>query len=169
MKKFNTLILLALLTFGLVGCKTTEAVTRDVAEKTALTEVDGKVANYEERFDDDEPHHLFDIVKDDQHYEVKIHRDTGEVISNKLVDDNEGIQRTTNDSSNATDSFITEEEAKKIALDKVGGGSVVKTKLTTDDGEKVYKIEIHHNNKEYDIEIDAVSKEIIEYEEDIID
>lgn len=169
MKKISKYLLLLLLCLGLVGCSKTDLVTRKVAEETALTKVDGDVSNYTEKFDDDEPHHLFDIVKDGKHYEVKVHRETGKIISSEEMDDNESIQRTVNGTTSATDSFITEDEAKEIALEKVGGGTVIKTKLTTDHGDKIYKVEIQYNNKECEVTIDAVSKEILDYEEEVID
>jgi hypothetical protein len=64
--------------------------TRDMAEESALGIIDGRVANYTERFDDDEPHHLFEIVNDnDERYEVRVHRDTGEVIDHRRMTDND--------------------------------------------------------------------------------
>lgn len=64
--------------------------TRDMAEESALGIIDGRVDNYTERFDDDEPHHLFEIVNDnDERYEVRVHRDTGEVIDHRRMTDND--------------------------------------------------------------------------------
>ena len=63
--------------------------TRDMAEESALGIIDGRVDNYTERFDDDEPHHLFEIVNDnDERYEVRVNRDTGEVIDHRRMTDN---------------------------------------------------------------------------------
>lgn len=64
---------------------------RDMAEESALGTIDGRVDNYTERFDDDEPHHLFEIVNDDdERYEVRVHRETGEVIDHRrMTDDND--------------------------------------------------------------------------------
>lgn len=94
MKKY---LILAFLCLGLVGCNQDDQVSRDTAQETALEEVDGEVVDYTENFDDDEPHHLFTIANGNTHYEVKVHRDTGEVISSEVLDDNEGI-----DQSNST-------------------------------------------------------------------
>jgi len=55
--------------------------TRDMAEERALATINGRVDNYTERFDEDEPHHLFEIVNDDnERYSVRVHRETGEVM-----------------------------------------------------------------------------------------
>lgn len=65
--------------------------------------------------------------------------------------------------------LITEEEAKNIALKKVKGASasdIKKFKLDRDDGRQEYEGEIIYKNKEYDFEINAVTGEIISWEED---
>lgn len=59
--------------------------------------------------------------------------------------------------------LISEEEAKSIALKKTGGGTVDEVEL--DDGE--YEIEIIGNDGyEHEVEIDAYTGEIIEFERD---
>lgn len=68
-----------------------------------------------------------------------------------------------------SEEIITEDEAKEAALVRSGAGSVVKSELDTDDGNVRYEIEIRDGNKEIDVEVDAVTKEILHYEEEIID
>ena len=59
--------------------------------------------------------------------------------------------------------------SSKIAFDRVGGGYLIKTELDydDDDGIKKYEIEIKNGNKEYELEINADTGEIIKYEEDV--
>lgn len=54
-------------------------------------------------------------------------------------------------------------------IDRVGGGYLIKTELDydDDDGIKKYEIEIKNGNKEYELEINADTGEIIKYEEDV--
>lgn len=59
---------------------------------------------------------------------------------------------------------VSAERAKKIALDKVGGGTVVKCKREHDDGRMVYDIEIIYNNMEYELEIGVKDGTIYSFE-----
>ena len=53
-------------------------------------------------------------------------------------------------------------------MEKVGNnGYLVKCELDIDDGIQKYEIEIKNGNIEYEIDIDAISGEIIKYEEDV--
>lgn len=65
----------------------------------------------------------------------------------------------------STNSRITPDQAKKIALDKVGGGKVIEFELDDDE----YEIEIIANGKEYEIEINAYTGEILEFDVDDLD
>lgn len=66
---------------------------------------------------------------------------------------------------------IGDTKAKGIALARVSGAKesdVTKFKLETDDGKQKYEGEIRHNGKEYDFDIDAVTGEILDWEEEAI-
>ncbi|HZG14225.1 MAG TPA: PepSY domain-containing protein [Candidatus Bathyarchaeia archaeon] len=61
---------------------------------------------------------------------------------------------------------ISEEEAKKIALSKLGG-TIVDFELDEDDGRYVYSMEIRTNNRqEAEIEISATTGEVLDMEWD---
>jgi len=64
---------------------------------------------------------------------------------------------------------ITEEQAKEIALEKVGGGKVKKIKLDDEDNKVVYEIKVLHENKKYEMNVDAMSGEITEFEYESFD
>ena len=66
----------------------------------------------------------------------------------------------------AQQNVIGDAKAKQIALDRVSGAK--EFHLETDDGRQVYEGEIRYNDKEYDFEIDAVSGDVVNWEEDSI-
>lgn len=71
----------------------------------------------------------------------------------------------------AQQNVIGDAKAKQIALDRVSGAKesdLTKFYLETDDGRQVYEGEIRYNDKEYDFEIDAVSGDVVNWEEDSI-
>ncbi len=75
----------------------------------------------------------------------------------------EGTVRPT-DSSNGYDSEITSEEAERIALEKVGGGSVVRSKFDVDDGVWIFDISIVYGDKQHEVDVDAMTGAIVSYE-----
>ena len=71
----------------------------------------------------------------------------------------------------AQQNVIGDAKAKQIALDRVSGAKesdLTKFHLETDAGRQVYEGEIRYNDKEYDFEIDAVSGDVVNWEEDSI-
>ena len=70
--------------------------------------------------------------------------------------------------SSETKPELTQKEAEKIALNKTGGGKVVKFSTDRDDGVKTYDIKIIRGNKEYEISIDTIDGTIRDYQEELI-
>lgn len=170
MKKVGLLAGAFALTLCLTGCTSDKTISKEEAQKKALAEVNGDVTSYAQDLNDDTPFYAFDIVQDGKRYEVKVHAKTGDIISKELDEDYQTENEINNNANHGTTNVITEDEAKKAALDKVGGGTVVKCELEADDGStRKYKVEIQYNNKEYDVEVHAVSKEILKVEEHNID
>ncbi|MCO7123577.1 PepSY domain-containing protein [Ihubacter massiliensis] len=95
-------------------------------------------------------------------------------------DDDKAAQQTQPPSSEQTtqaatsesqQNLIGEQKAKEIALMKVEGAKeshITKFKLDKDDGRQEYEGEIVYNNREYDFEIDAVSGEILSWEDEAV-
>lgn len=75
----------------------------------------------------------------------------------------------TNNTNNTTKTTITAEQAQQKAMDRVGGGYLVKCELDHDDGVLKYEIEIKNGNKEYDVDVDAYTGEIIKFDEEYDD
>lgn len=64
--------------------------------------------------------------------------------------------------------LITEKKAKDIALKKVAGAKeadFTEFKLDKDDGRQEYEGKLVHDGKEYEFEIDAVSGDVLKWEE----
>ena len=67
------------------------------------------------------------------------------------------------------ESFIGEEQAKALALKQVPGATkehISKCKLEKDDGIYQYEVKIRYKGKQYEIEMDAVSGELLSWELD---
>lgn len=170
MKKIGLIASALALVLCLSGCSNDKTISKEEAQKKALAEVNGDVTSYAQDLNDDTPFYAFDIVQDGKRYEVKVHAKTGDILSKELDEDYQTENEINNNANHEKTSVITEEEAKRAALDKVGGGNVVKCQLEEDDGTtRKYQIEIHYNNKEYEVDVDAVSKEILKVEENNID
>ena len=75
----------------------------------------------------------------------------------------DGEAKTIDSSSNKV--YIGKAKAEEIALNKVGGGKVVEFKLDDDE----YDIEIYFDGYEYELEINAYTGKIIEFEKDRLD
>ena len=163
----------------------------DEVKKIALKEVSGKVTSIE--LDDDWNRKVYEVevLTADFDYDLKFDAITGELLKTEkenLDDDDEqekvvsgtpqtvAQQETTktndddddkvvNQSIASTTSFISQDKAISIALQKAKG-NVTKVELDEDDGQYVYEIETHDGTYEYEIEINAVTGAIIEFEKD---
>lgn len=172
MKKLITLLFV---TFILAGCSnaSTKTITLDEAQEIALAEVDGKVTRAVEETDDGRSYYEFDIIANDQKHELEVDASSGKITKNEIDDDyvpsttDTNNQTANNQSTNNQTTIISNEEAQKIAMDRVGNnGYLVKCELDSDDNRQVYEIEIKNGTIEYNIDVDAVSGEIVKYEED---
>lgn len=61
---------------------------------------------------------------------------------------------------------VTEQQAREIALARVGGGTVTEVERDRDDNRPVWEVEIKWNGVEYDIDIDRETAEILEFDQD---
>lgn len=74
-----------------------------------------------------------------------------------------------NQAGTTTSKTISASKAKEIAINKVGGGKVTECKLDTDDGVKVYDVKVVYNGYEYEVEIDATTGKILDFDKEKID
>ncbi len=112
----------------------------------------------ETKLERDDGRQVYDIEfqAGDMKYDYEIDAVTGEVVSYEVK-------------SGTPRSVISKEKAQEIALAKVPGADashVTKLKLDRDDGKQFYEVEIDYQGAEYEMEIDAVSGEIIDFDMD---
>ena len=144
------------------------------AKEAALKEFQGDIIQSNTDKDDGRVVYEFTIDNGPNRCEVEIDGNTGEVLKSELEDNrlrsqpSEGPSQE-NSQPQSSEELITEDEAKEAALARSGAGSVVRCELDRDDGSIRYEIEIRDGNKEIDVEVDAVTKEILHYEEEVID
>ena len=72
-----------------------------------------------------------------------------------------------------SESYIGTERAKQIAFNRAGVSASqvknLKVKLDTDDGRAIYEIEFDANGYEYDVDVDAVNGNVVDFDKDVID
>lgn len=179
------LMIIALMAMVMMGCSSASKniLTLEEAQEIALKEVSGKVLKAHEDSDDGVSYYDFTIVTDNEKYEVEVDANSGKII--KMEKDDDYVGNHTNDDTNSTNqnntsntngntntntqATITAEQAQQKAMDRVGGGYLVKCELDYDDGVLKYEIEIKNGNKEYDVDVDANTGEIIKFDEEYDD
>lgn len=179
------LMIIALMAMVMMGCSSASKniLTLEEAQEIALKEVSGKVLKAHEDSDDGVSYYDFTIVTDNEKYEVEVDANSGKII--KMEKDDDYVGNHTNDDTNSTNqnntsntngntntntqATITAEQAQQKAMDRVGGGYLVKCELDHDDGVLKYEIEIKNGNKEYDVDVDANKGEIIKFDEEYDD
>lgn len=150
-----------------------EMISIDKAESIALKEINGKVEDVELEREHQRMVYKVDInVKnfdDDDDREVYVDAYTGEVLGVENDDDDDsykGGQKTaTNNSTVANKNEISQDEAIKIA-EKAVNGKVYKVEKEYDDGRIKYEFELNSDKGEVDVEIDALTGDILEMDYD---
>ncbi|MCD7819193.1 MAG: PepSY domain-containing protein [Lachnospiraceae bacterium] len=117
-----------------------------------------------------------DFSTEDLSYEYEISEDTGDILSfswEVLPTAGLGTVKENTANSASTDTVISLDEAKVIALEKAGLSEAdvtfKKTKLDKGDGTMVYEIEFSQGRMEYKCEINASTGKIIEYNAELDD
>ena len=153
----------------LAGCtnNSIEAISLDEAQEIALNAIDGKVTKAKKEHDDGIDYYDFEIISDNQKYEIEVDAKSGKIIKNERDDDYIPNSSESSQNNVSQTTTITNEDAQRIAMERIGNnGYLVKCELDFDDGRQKYEIEIKNGNIEYEIAIDATTGEIIKYEED---
>lgn len=191
MKKLSLLMLLAIVLAGCGNNSKVNALTLEEAQEIAVAEVEGKkVLKAKQDYDDGVTYYDFTVVTDNEKYEIEVDANDGTILKKERDKDyvsntNEGTVTpidngntvtNTNDNTNnttsnqtTTNNIISNEEAQNIALNKTGGGYLVKCELDHDDNMMVYEIEVKNGNYEYEIDINASNGDILKYEQDYDD
>ncbi|WP_422484981.1 PepSY domain-containing protein [Gudongella sp. DL1XJH-153] len=133
-------------------------ISSEEAEKIALDRADGEIVKIE--LDDNK--YEVKIKYDGKEYELEIHAITGKIMKFEVEDDDDDnyYDDDYKDESNEPADLISMDRAKEIALTRVGGGSIME--FESDDDE--YEVKIKYDGKEYELEIHAISGEIMKFE-----
>lgn len=155
-----------------VKAENNPSISAGEAKKIALKQFEGEIVGFEYDRDDRTPHYEIDIVKDNEKIGVEVNAGTGkaavterENISTIKAENNVKTDNTGTDSAKNS-SVITEKQAIEIAQAKAEG-TLTELELDEDDNRLIYEIEIRNGKMEYDFEIDAITGDIIKYEEDL--
>ena len=158
-------MLVLMLAIMMVGACAMAEVTLDGAKQIALDRagVTAEQAVFTKAYldnDDGRQEYEIEFYVDQTEYEMDIDAETGEVRD----------YETEAQSLITTDGQISEEQAKQIALAKIGlkeeDVALKKVKLDVDDGRTVYEVEFVSAGMEYEFDIDAKTGEIVKYEEE---
>ena len=136
-------------------------ISREEAERIALGKIDGEIIKFEldDLHDDDGPEYEIEILAKDGKYEIEIDAFTG-VIKEFERDDHDSKE----DRTQAAGSFISPEEARKLALGLVDG-EIIKLELDDEDDPE-YEIKVRKDGVIYEIELDARTGRVEEFERD---
>jgi uncharacterized membrane protein YkoI len=121
-------------------------------------------------YDDGRVVYDVEFYSGDTEYDYEIDAESGDI---REFDRDIEYYSIPNSSRVTTDAgrYIGEAKAKSIALEAAGiaesGATFIKAYLDSDDGSVVYDVEFYSGNTEYDYEIDAVSGDIREFDEEI--
>ncbi|WP_249661240.1 PepSY domain-containing protein [Lysinibacillus fusiformis] len=131
-------------------------------EKKALAVVDGTVADIE--LDQNRYRSVYEVEvhADKEEYDLKFDAYTGKLLKQKKErqddDDHEWVN------ANTATNLISKEKAIEAALTKAKG---TVTKIKLDDG--IYEIELKNGQYEYDVDVDSITGEIVDFEQDMED
>ena len=140
--------------------KTKDILSVEKVKEIALAEQDGHIDDIELDNEDGYSYYEVDVENGDAEYDIYIEAYTGEVLHVES-DDHDDY-----DENNKTvENIISVEEAKKIAVERVGG-KVIELELDEDDNRYEYEMELKTDNGEVEMTIDAVTGEILEQEMD---
>lgn len=164
---------------------------KDKAKTNALNNAGLKVANVydvEVDFDSENGILVYEVSfkTKTKEYEYEINAKTGEVVRKEVEtnDDYNGeLDKTSTNSkpstggsssnSSSSSSLISKSEAKSIALKRAGVSSSdiknYKIELDLDDGVKVYEVSFRVGRVEYDVEINAKTGKVLDYDREIDD
>ncbi|MFD1608408.1 PepSY domain-containing protein [Oceanobacillus luteolus] len=128
----------------------------DQVKEIALSEQDGHIDDIELENEDGFVYYEVEIENGEAEYDIYIEAYTGEIFRVE-ADDNDNDSKEKETMKN----IISADEAKKIAMDQVGG-KVVELELDEDDNRYEYEIELETNRGEVEMVIDALTGEILE-------
>lgn len=122
---------------------------------------DGKILSVTKKYSDGIEVYKVKMQKSNRKYELKFHARTGKLLEYEW-------ELTDKKGNGKNNDYIGREQAKKIALERVGGGTVIKVEFDKDDGVPVYEVEIIKGEFEYEVKIHARTGAVLEVDMDYI-
>lgn len=140
-----------------------KAISKSKCKTLAKKQVsNGKIVSIAKKYSDGIQIYKVKMKKSNKQYELEFHARTGKLLEYEweLTDKKDNGK---NDSD-----YIGREQAKKIALERVGGGTVIKVEFDMEHGVPVYEVEIIKDVFEYDVKVHARTGVILEVDVDSI-
>lgn len=191
MKKYITAALISITILStLTGCGNNRDIGKDEATRIALEDAglsESDISRFKVSKDRDDGRTIYEVQFTGQNteYDYEILASTGEIISldteetysgtsrnqqektqteQNVQQDNSGQQQ----SSSQSNVQITQEEAARLALERVPGATEqdLRMELDFDDGYYQYEGDIIYDQKEYEFEIDANSGTFLKWSEE---
>ncbi|HBT74059.1 MAG TPA: hypothetical protein DEB37_17995 [Lysinibacillus sp.] len=141
-----------------------KVLTMQQIEKKALAIVDGTVADIE--FDQNQFRSIYEVEvhTETAEYDLKFDAYTGKLLKQKKERRDDDDWDNYISVSTPTAKIITKEQAIETALTKAKG---TVTKIKLDDG--LYEIELKDGQYEYEVDVDAMTGNIVDFEQDMED
>ncbi len=141
-----------------------KVLTMQQIEKKALAIVDGTVADIE--FDQNQFRSIYEVEvhTETAEYDLKFDAYTGNLLKQKKERRDDDDWDNYISVSTPTAKIITKEQAIETALTKAKG---TVTKIKLDDG--LYEIELKDGQYEYEVDVDAMTGNIVDFEQDMED
>lgn len=134
-----------------------QKITMHEAKEIALAEVDGEITSAELDDEKGRSYYEIEIFDGTYEYELEIDIETGEIIDfEKEIKKGHEPQE--------TGTMLSDDEALAIALEKAPEATVKEIELEQEKGWNIYDIELMDDQTTYEMDIDAVTGEILEYE-----
>jgi uncharacterized membrane protein YkoI len=131
------------------------------AKDIALSYVKGVIKEVEDK----DLYYEIDVEKDGMETEFKINKENGDVfaIEQERVEDEEEL---TAEQVNLIKGVLTQEQAKQIAIDALGGGVVKKVESEREGGFLIHDVVVNYNGEDWEVEVNAENGNIMEVERD---
>ncbi len=151
-----------------------ELITSQQARDIVINKVPGSTIQ-EFLYDNEDGVAIYEslLQKDNSIYEVDVDAKTGDIIKFEEIDvyDNDNPNTSNNNQNNTQNnpsSYIGEEKAKSIMLNKVPGATIINFNFDNDTTPE-YEGELRKGNMEYDISVDAKTGDIIDFTKEPVD
>ncbi len=154
MKKYLCMLLLITL---LVGCAPKQSITKQEAKEQAMALVQGEFLDVNQTKEDGKNVYVVRLIKDGTLHTLVIDF-SGRVIEH----DQDALNFKDTDQQ-----LISLKEAEQIAIGRVGGGVIKSIELNKDADETThYDIDVSFENKNYEISVNAITGDILKFEQD---